>query len=60
MLILKVKAINYIISFFQVVFQQSSLLAPLAVSAVLKITEEGKENSVDLNVRILNIINLYK
>jgi len=33
------------------VHQQSSLLAPLAVDAVLKITEEGKEVSVDLNVR---------
>lgn len=35
----------------QVVHQQSSLLAPLAVDAVLKVTEEGKEVSVDLNVR---------
>lgn len=33
----------------KVVFQQSSLLAPLAVNAVLKITEEGRESSVDLN-----------
>lgn len=33
----------------KVVHQQSSLLAPLAVDAVLKITEEGKEGSVDLN-----------
>lgn len=33
----------------KVVFQQSSLLAPLAVDAVLKITEEGKEIAVDLN-----------
>ncbi|XP_012060230.1 PREDICTED: T-complex protein 1 subunit delta [Atta cephalotes] len=33
----------------KVVHQQSSLLAPLAVDAVLKITEEGKEVSVDLN-----------
>lgn len=33
----------------KVVFQQSSLLAPLAVKAVLQITEEGKEDSVDLN-----------
>ncbi|XP_031836309.1 chaperonin containing TCP1 subunit 4 [Nomia melanderi] len=32
----------------KVVFQQSSLLAPLAVNAVLKVTEEGKED-VDLN-----------
>ena len=37
--------------FFEVVFQQSSLLAPLAVDAVLKVTEEGKESVVDLNVR---------
>lgn len=36
---------------FKVVFQQSSLLAPLAVDAVLKVTEEGKEIAVDLNVR---------
>ncbi|XP_043515545.1 T-complex protein 1 subunit delta [Frieseomelitta varia] len=33
----------------KVVFQQSSLLAPLAVDAVLKVTEEGKESVVDLN-----------
>ncbi|XP_024876344.1 T-complex protein 1 subunit delta [Temnothorax curvispinosus] len=33
----------------KVVHQQSSLLAPLAVDAVLKVTEEGKEVSVDLN-----------
>lgn len=33
----------------KVVFQHSSILAPLAVNAVLKITEEGKENAVDLN-----------
>ncbi|EGI63449.1 PREDICTED: T-complex protein 1 subunit delta [Acromyrmex echinatior] len=33
----------------KVVHQQSSLLAPLAVDAVLKVTEEGKEMSVDLN-----------
>ncbi|CAK9816842.1 T-complex protein 1 subunit delta [Anthophora quadrimaculata] len=33
----------------KVVFQQSSLLAPLAVDAVLKVTEEGKEGAVDLN-----------
>ncbi|XP_025074646.1 T-complex protein 1 subunit delta [Pogonomyrmex barbatus] len=33
----------------KVVHQQSSLLAPLAVDAVLKVTEEGKEASVDLN-----------
>ncbi|EFN62007.1 T-complex protein 1 subunit delta [Camponotus floridanus] len=33
----------------KVVHQQSSLLAPLAVDAVLKVTEEGKEISVDLN-----------
>ncbi|XP_003702850.1 chaperonin containing TCP1 subunit 4 [Megachile rotundata] len=33
----------------KVVFQQSSLLAPLAVNAVLKITEEGRESCVDLN-----------
>ncbi|XP_012538985.1 T-complex protein 1 subunit delta [Monomorium pharaonis] len=32
----------------KVVHQQSSLLAPLAVDAVLKVTEEGKEASVDL------------
>ena len=38
----------------KVVFQQSSLLAPLAVNAVLKITEEGKENSVDLtNIKVI-------
>ncbi|CAK9834155.1 T-complex protein 1 subunit delta [Anthophora retusa] len=33
----------------KVVFQQSSLLAPLAVDAVLKVTEEEKEGAVDLN-----------
>ncbi|XP_011156248.1 T-complex protein 1 subunit delta [Solenopsis invicta] len=33
----------------KVVHQQSSLLAPLAVDAVLKVTEEGKEVSVDLH-----------
>lgn len=33
----------------KVVHQQSSLLAPLAVDAVLKVTEEEKEVSVDLN-----------
>ncbi|KAF7408622.1 hypothetical protein HZH66_003159 [Vespula vulgaris] len=33
----------------KVVFQQSSLLAPLAVNAVLKVTEPGKEQAVDLN-----------
>ncbi|XP_032690063.1 T-complex protein 1 subunit delta [Odontomachus brunneus] len=33
----------------KVVHQQSSLLAPLAVDAVLKVTEEGKESSVDLH-----------
>lgn len=32
----------------KVVFQQSSLLAPLAVSAVLKVVEPGKECTVDL------------
>lgn len=32
----------------KVVSQQSSLLAPLAVDAVLKVTEQGKENAVDL------------
>lgn len=32
----------------KVVFQQSSLLAPLAVDAVLKITEPGKEQVTDL------------
>jgi len=32
------------------VHQQSSLLAPLAVDAVLKVAGEGKEVSVDLNV----------
>ncbi|KZC05662.1 PREDICTED: T-complex protein 1 subunit delta [Dufourea novaeangliae] len=37
----------------KVVFQQSSLLAPLAVNAVLKVTEEGKED-VDLhNIKII-------
>lgn len=39
------------IAISQVVHQQSSLLAPLAVDAVLKVTEEGKESSVDLHVR---------
>ncbi|XP_017797695.1 PREDICTED: T-complex protein 1 subunit delta [Habropoda laboriosa] len=33
----------------KVVFQQSSLLAPLAVDAVLKVTDEGKDTAVDLN-----------
>lgn len=42
---------SMLIFIFQVVHQQSSLLAPLAVDAVLKVTEEGKEVSVDLNVR---------
>ncbi|XP_020293751.1 T-complex protein 1 subunit delta-like [Pseudomyrmex gracilis] len=32
----------------KVVHQQSSLLAPIAVDAVLKVAEEGKEASVDL------------
>ncbi|KAF7990156.1 hypothetical protein HCN44_009891 [Aphidius gifuensis] len=32
----------------KVVFQQSGLLAPLAVDAVLKITEPGKEQATDL------------
>lgn len=45
-------SLNYILLLFQVVHQQSSLLAPLAVNAVLKVTEEGKEGSVDLHVRI--------
>ena len=35
---------------FQVVSQQSSILAPLAVEAVLRIVEPGKENAVDLRV----------
>lgn len=38
----------------KVVSQQSSLLAPLAVDAVLKVTEAGKENTVDLkNIKIV-------
>lgn len=43
--------VKIFIILFQVVHQQSSLLAPLAVDAVLKVTEEGKEKSVDLYVR---------
>lgn len=39
----------------QVVHQQSSLLAPLAVDAVLKVAEEGKQVSVDLNVRTYSL-----
>lgn len=38
----------------KVVSQQSSLLAPIAVDAVLKVTEPGKEYSVDLkNIKIV-------
>lgn len=44
---------------FQVVHQQSSLLAPLAVDAVLKVTDEGKEVSVDLNVRANSLYSYY-
>ena len=44
----------------QVVSQHSSLLAPIAVDAVLRVTEPGKEQAVDLKVSILinkNFIN---
>jgi len=38
----------------KVVSQQSSLLAPIAVNAVLKVTEAGKEESVDLkNIKVI-------
>lgn len=38
----------------KVVSQHSSLLAPLAVNAVLKITEPGKENATDLkDIRVI-------
>lgn len=38
----------------KVVSQQSSLLAPIAVDAVLKVTEPGKEGSVDLkNIKVI-------
>lgn len=38
----------------KVVSQQSSLLAPLAVEAVLKVIEPGRENAVDLkNIKVI-------
>lgn len=38
----------------KVVSQQCSLLAPIAVDAVLKVTEPGKENAVDLkNIKVI-------
>ncbi|KAH8391992.1 hypothetical protein KR215_012133 [Drosophila sulfurigaster] len=38
----------------KVVSQQSSLLAPIAVDAVIKVTEPGKENAVDLkNIKVI-------
>lgn len=38
----------------KVVSQQSSLLAPLAVDAVLKVTEPGRESAVDLkNIKVI-------
>jgi len=39
----------------KVVSQQSSLLAPIAVDAVLKVTDPGKETSVDLkNIKVIS------
>ncbi|KAH8412166.1 hypothetical protein KR009_000254 [Drosophila setifemur] len=39
----------------KVVSQQSSLLAPIAVDAVLQVTEPGKETSVDLkNIKVIS------
>lgn len=42
----------------KVVSQQSSLLAPLAVDAVLKVVDPAKDTNVDLKVHIITLLHL--
>jgi T-complex protein 1 subunit delta len=45
-----VGSLNLVPYLLQVVSQQSSLLAPLAVEAVLKVIDPAKDKNVDLKV----------
>ena len=44
----------------KVVSQHSSLLAPLAVDAVLKVIDPSRDHDVDLRVIFLNISNIIR
>jgi hypothetical protein len=49
-LLFDVGSLNLVPYLLQVVSQQSSLLAPLAVEAVLKVIDPAKDKNVDLKV----------